>query len=753
LKTATGKREAGCVGKSLSLSFISGLHVIALYTLAVSHPLYAVLGRADHAPFFIAHQLRSIDIWLFVLIFSIVLPAAICLALWLTNLLSRRLGSGLFMLLLFILIFASFLPVPERWLGDSGELTIILPLIAAALTTGLYVFTAWARTFVTIMSLAIVISPVLFLSTGSIRSVLSKHEAQAFSIATQTDDRPDIVMIVFDELPLISLLDQNLELDSERYSNFQRLAKTATWYKNTTTVHISTSHAITSLLVGEEYRKYLEMMHETPVSVSGPIDRARIPRNLFSLLEKQYKIFANELVTRLAPESPETGVYLPPLKERLLELVVDSSIVYAHLISPERLRGTLPQIEGQWRGFSSTGSENQISLDWPFEDSFKRVSTIRQFIESLQKRNAPSFYFLHSLMPHYPFVYNERGQIHSNRFSLLTMHFREATGSNDWPNEQTADLAHQAHLLQLEFTDLLLGRVLDRLEAQGIFENSLLIVTSDHGTSYYWDREHLPADQLAEIQASGTLYVPLIIKLPGQTSGLVSNKPLQTIDIVPTIADILGLEISWPISGFSAHGAVPDDRERFSHLPDFFRVNAALEHNDHALRRKFELFGTKSTERIYYSGPYPEVVNQPLTSFPSMHSNAIIRLRVPKRIVSVDPEATRLPAYVDGQIIDLPEQFEASELTLAIAVNGIIRNTTKTTQLDTSSLRPRGRDPSWDSTVEASSDAPPASQPEAYFLARLPPGAYVRGRNEVTVHAIISNGRDGAISLVDFSYE
>jgi hypothetical protein len=603
------------------------------------------------------------------------------------------------------------------------------------------------------MTLAIVVSPVLFLSTASMRSFMSTPEAQDSSVTTHSNDLPDVVMIVLDELPLISLLDQNLEIDSVRYPNFHRLAQTATWYKNTTSVHYSSSYAITSLLVGEEYRKYLEVAHDTPDSVNGPFDRKRIPFSLFSLLEEHYRVFSNELLTKLAPESREQDTYVPPLKERVLELVVDSAIVYSHVISTEQFRGKLPKIEGQWRGYSDTGSEGQESLEWPFEDSFKRTSTFKQFIESLTKRNEPSFYFLHSLLPHYPFVYNERGQIHSNKLALLSMHFREATGSNDWPNEQTANLAHQAHLLQLGFTDSLLGRLLDRLEAQGMFEDSLVIVTSDHGTSYYWDRDHLPADQLAEIQASGTLYVPLIIKLPGQSVGQVSKKPLQTIDIVPTVADILDIEIPWPLSGLSALDAVSDDRERFSYLPEYFRFNAGLEDNDHALRRKFALFGTNSTESVYYFGPHPEIINHPLTSFSSRPSSGRISLRRPNRNFSVDPEGTRLPAYVDGQIHDLPQQLEASELILAIAVNGIIRNTTKTTQLDTSSLRPGGRDPSWRNMDEDGLDGPPASQQEAYFLARLPTGAYVKGRNEVTVHAVISDGPSGAISLLDFDYE
>lgn len=732
---------------------IPALHIFGLCTLAVAHPLYAVLGQSEHAPFFIAHESRSIDIWLFILVWSIALPASICLVLWMVKLLSRRLAAGLYVTLLFILFFAAFLPLPSRWLDEPAAFGIILASIGAALATAIYAFARSVRSFVTIMSLAVVVSPTLFLYTPSMRSFMSSPEAQDFSIDARASEAPDIVMIIFDELPLISLLDENHEIDKTRYPNFYRLAQTATWYRNTTSVHYSTSYAVTELLVGNRYRKYLEVVHETPVSRDGPIDRERVPFNLFSLLEDNYQIFAKELVTKLTSESPESTSYVRPLEERLRELLVDSSIVYAHLAAPASFRANLPQIEGQWRGFFAKGSEEQTSPEWPFEDSYKRTSVIQEFIESLQKRNAPSLYFLHSLLPHFPFVYNERGQLLSNKLRFLTMHFREATGSNDWPSEQAADLAYQAHLLQLGFTDLLLGRIIERLDAQHMFDDSLIIVTSDHGTSYYWDSDHQPAEQLAEIQASGTLYVPLFIKLPGQAGGSVSDKPLQTIDIGPTLADILDLDVSWPISGLSALGAVPHDRQRFSFLPERFSVKPGLEEMDRALARKIELFGTNNFERIYSSGPQPDFVGKPLTDFVSRPSGATVKLRPPGRTPSVDPGATRIPTYVDGQILHLPEQMKASELVVAIAVNGIIKCTTRTTRLDTSSLSPQSRNPSWHNGVEDEPVVQSASQHGAYFLALLPPDAYAKGRNEVTVHAILPGGPDAQMSLLDFDDE
>ena len=45
-------------------------------------------------------------------------------------------------------------------------------------------------------------------------------------------------------------------------------------------------------------------------------------------------------------------------------------------------------------------------------------------------------------------------------------------------------ILQQRHLLQAGFTDRFIGNLIDRLQAQGIYEESLIIVTADHGSSF-----------------------------------------------------------------------------------------------------------------------------------------------------------------------------------------------------------------------------------------------------------------------------
>jgi hypothetical protein len=414
------------------------------------------------------------------------------------------------------------------------------------------------------------------------------------------------------------------------------------------------------------------------------------------------------------------------------------------------MRVHLPQIEGQWRGFANERLETPETPDWPYKDSYKRLSVIQQFIDSIQKRNLPSFYFLHSLLPHFPFAYNEDGQIHSLPFGFLTMHFREATGTLDWPDQTTAEGAYQAHLLQLGFVDVLLGRILDRLEHLGLYDDAMILVTSDHGTSYYWDRYETNPDELARIQAAGSLYVPWILKLPGQSIGKISDQPMQTIDIVPTLGNLLGIDIPWSVGGLSAASHVPADRKRFSYLPlplTFTSYDTELEQ---ALNYKLSLFGSNTTNGIQAIGPHKELLGKATSEFTNIPSGAKVTIKNLQKFKSVKPESPAVPAYVEGRISDLPADLKAEPLAIAIAVNGIIHSTTKTTALKISSLRPQGSKPIWNKNSDHESTAGNSVNPrDHFFLAYLPAHSFKKGHNEITIHGLFSDDTSNVVDLLE----
>jgi arylsulfatase A-like enzyme len=86
--------------------------------------------------------------------------------------------------------------------------------------------------------------------------------------------------------------------------------------------------------------------------------------------------------------------------------------------------------------------------------------------------------------------------------------------------------------------DHAVGRVLDVLDERGLADDTLVIVTSDHG-------EFLGEHQLifkGPFGYDSLLRVPLLVRGPGVDAGRVVTDPVGTIDLAPTILDAAGIE-------------------------------------------------------------------------------------------------------------------------------------------------------------------------------------------------------------------
>jgi len=113
-------------------------------------------------------------------------------------------------------------------------------------------------------------------------------------------------------------------------------------------------------------------------------------------------------------------------------------------------------------------------------------------------------------------------------------------------NTQLVEHLHDSYELQVQYVDSELGRFLDKLKQAGLYDSALIVVTSDHGVS--WD-PRAPGRVLSEANAAMIFPVPLFIKLPGQSEGKVSNVDAQLIDLTPTIAAIVAVQMPWQTAG------------------------------------------------------------------------------------------------------------------------------------------------------------------------------------------------------------
>jgi len=90
----------------------------------------------------------------------------------------------------------------------------------------------------------------------------------------------------------------------------------------------------------------------------------------------------------------------------------------------------------------------------------------------------------------------------------------------------------------LRFVDEQIGRVLDFLAERKLLDSTLVIVSADHGEEL-WERGGFFHGQSLHDEQ---LHVPLIVRFPGGAhAGRVVSTQVRTLDIVPTIVDVLGL--------------------------------------------------------------------------------------------------------------------------------------------------------------------------------------------------------------------
>ncbi len=119
------------------------------------------------------------------------------------------------------------------------------------------------------------------------------------------------------------------------------------------------------------------------------------------------------------------------------------------------------------------------------------------------------------------------------------------------PEDKARELKH-AYYACVSYVDALLGRLLDGLEAEGVAENTVILLWGDHG----WQLgEHGMWDKHSNFETS--THSPLIVSVPGQKPGR-TDALVEFVDIYPTLADLCGLPLDPGLEGASLRPFIED---------------------------------------------------------------------------------------------------------------------------------------------------------------------------------------------------
>jgi hypothetical protein len=581
----------------------------------------------------VAHGLGTGEIIGLVLALFCIPPALFFCLVAGAGLLGSAIGRSVQGLFVLILVAAIALPLLNRLGGLTGDVAVVLSIGVGIVASIVYAGTRPVRTLLSVLSVAPLAFAGAFFMDDDVAKLMGDSPAANPYQVTLEGDTP-VVFVIFDELPLTSLLDASEQIDRVRYPAFARLAKTSTWYRLASTVHSNTIHAVPALLSGR-------LSESTSLPTGGDH-----PENLFNLLSGHYEMDVRESFTRLWREErdpSEAGI------AQLRVLGADLVVLYLHVLLPDDLSERLPPLTHGWNRFADD------LFGAPAGDGFEygknSLQLFRRFLDRVTPSQTPRLYYHHVNLPHRPWRFVPSGELYhpETDYGLL----RNTWGDTAWWVTQ----GYQRHLLQLGLADRLLGELLDRLEEQGLLDRSLLVVTSDHGSSFWTGQARRnPAETE---HPEDILSIPLFIKTPGQRQGRIDQRNVETIDVLPTLADQLGIEMPWATDGCSLADPECPDRaektiwnkagERFVYSPRIVLRRASLE-------RKIELFGRGGLGGLFATGVYRALVGREVDGLRVIEAPAVSAMLAPDafELARIRPEEYSV-GRIEGNLHGYPE--------------------------------------------------------------------------------------------------
>ena len=202
---------------------------------------------------------------------------------------------------------------------------------------------------------------------------------------------------------------------------------------------------------------------------------------------------------------------------------------------------------------------------------------------------------------------------------------------------------HDQYLGELAYADHAFGLVVDRLRGLGVYDNTIIVMTSDHGEGRGEHRELTHS----MLNYQTTQHVPLIIRVPGAPPRRI-ERTVGLVDLYPTLLDFVDIDIPEAVEGESLHSWVMNGEGLAPHQYYAETLSPRLSNNWGEIRTLYE----GSHKYIY--GPRPELYNlqddpHELNDLVSKEPELAEQMQSDLRLVVEDPSR---PNYAGEQSAD-----------------------------------------------------------------------------------------------------
>jgi len=257
----------------------------------------------------------------------------------------------------------------------------------------------------------------------------------------------------------------------------------------------------------------------------------------------------------------------------------------------------------QKRGFRTAAAISAYVLD----STYGLSQGFEQYYDDLTRGNkyAPQMFRERAAELTNEVVFEWLGE-HADEQFFLWVHYFDAHEPHVPPEPFRSDYAADLYDGEIAYADAQFGNLLGRLSELGVRERTLVVVTADHGEGL---GEHGEQTHSLFIY-DGTLHVPLIVHAPAALpKGRVVERQVSLVDVVPTVLELLGMELPRGLDGISLLQA-PADSPRAHYVETLSTMT---------LHGWAPLLGVRREDYKYILAPRPELYD--LRSDPSELEN------------------------------------------------------------------------------------------------------------------------------------
>lgn len=390
----------------------------------------------------------------------------------------------------------------ERWTSTVTRPAVLLALVAvlglggAALVRSPRAWRAVTLWFSYLGGLGAAFTALFFTQAGLLGAAWSRPTGDA-SRPEARSSRPNVYVLVFDELARDVLCPRG-GFDEQEFPNFAALAKDGAFYPEAYSNDYWTSKNFPRLLTGR-------------VAEDG--GAGGLPRHVPRDYTLEFLGDPPGLLPEATPRDADVSrtrvrglAYLTARSPLLVGELAWSYLIFT--LVPDRIAG---------------GVARTLDLT-----HFYQIGWRRQFEDLLRTADeagpAGRFVFWHCMLPHAPFLLDDRGKVHGDL-------------SSSWFIRKSLSANHvlESYRRQCRWVDRMLGEFLTRLKARGLYDSSIIMVTSDHGLRTFG---MLEPEGYPEVLGSWSTRIPLIIRAPGLAPGVYAET-YRHVDFLPTLLHLM----------------------------------------------------------------------------------------------------------------------------------------------------------------------------------------------------------------------